>query len=438
MRHRNPIEFKMRSRFGSRWLLLTKVNFVNLVCGIMICGLPSPTRGEGEWPGWRGPHSNGVADDATYASDVGKEQWRVPLAGKGGSTPAIWGDRIFLTTVQGNNNVVICLDLAGETLWSEKFGTQESGKHRKGSSCNPSPTTDGKYVFAYFKSGDFACLTVDGKVQWKTNVQEEHGEDSLWWDLGTSPVLTKKHVVITCMQTGPSYLAAYDKVTGEVAWKVDRNLGAPREAAQSYSTPVVVEHDGQEQLVVLGADHVTAHAATDGKELWRVGGLNPTNHEFFRSIAGPVVHAGIVIAPYARGNSVTAIKMGGHGDVTKSHIAWFRESLGADVPTPAAKNGLVYICSDKGEVSCADAKTGKIYWREQPEKHRSRFSASPVLADGKVFVTREDGTILVVKQGKEYELLGRKSVEEYTVATPVLAGGKVYLRTFENLICFSP
>lgn len=393
-------------------------------------------RGEGHWPGWRGPTSDGVADDAAYDADLGQQKWAFPLSGKGGSTPAVWDDHIFLTAVEGDRNVAICLTTDGKKKWQIDVGTHEAGKHRKGTGCNPSPTTDGKSVFVYYKSGDFACIDFDGNVQWHVNVQKEHGEDSLWWDLGSSPVLTSQHIVITCMQTGPSYMAAYDKATGKIAWKVDRNLDAPREAAQSYSTPVVVEHDGTEQLIVLGADHVTAHAAKDGRELWRVGGLNPTNHEFFRSISGPVVHNGIVIAPYARGDSVTAIRMGGQGDVTKSHVVWSHKDLGADVPTPAAKDGLVYICSDRGELSCTDVATGEIYWKERIAKHKAAYSASPVLADGKIFVTREDGTVFSFRQGKQFSPLGETSVDQYTVATPVMVEGHVLLRTFESLICF--
>jgi outer membrane protein assembly factor BamB len=390
------------------------------------------------WPGWRGPTSNGVADDASYGAELAPEVWRVSLSGKGGSTPAVSGEHVFVTAVEGDDNLVICISMQGAKKWTTKVGKQVAGKHRKGTSCNPSPTTDGEFVFAYFKSGDFVCLTFDGKIQWQTNIHKVHGEDQLWWDLGTSPVLTKEHVVVTCMQTGPSYLVAYEKATGKQAWKVARDLGAPSEAAQSYSTPVVVTHEGVEQLIVLGADHVTAHAASNGKELWRFGGLNPTSHQYFRSISGPVVHEGVVIAPYARGDSVTAVKLGGTGDVTESHKAWFHQGMGADVPTPTAKDGLTYICSDKGEVSCVDVKSGEIFWRERVDKHKSGFSASPILADGKVFVTREDGAIFSLRQGKQYELLGTSSVDQFTVATPVLVGGKVLIRTFDSLACYSP
>jgi hypothetical protein len=216
-----------------------------------------------------------------------------------------------------------------------------AGKHKKATGANSSPVTDGECVWVYFKSGELACLDLaTGAERWRVNLQERFGEDTLWWDLGTSPVLTAKAVVVAVMQTGPSYLAAFDRVTGELRWKHDRDVPAPEEAAQSYSTPLVTAGDSTrgepaELLVVLGADHVTAHDAANGTELWRVGGLNPEANGFFRSIASPVLAGDLVIAPYARGGTITAIRRGGSGDVTGSHLAWVRRDIGADVPTPA-------------------------------------------------------------------------------------------------------
>jgi outer membrane protein assembly factor BamB len=239
------------------------------------------------------------------------------------------------------------------------------------------------------------------------------------------------------MQTGPSYLAGFDKSTGDEVWKVDRNVPAPVEAAQSYSTPLVVQDaQGQPTIYVLGADHVTAHNGKNGKELWRVGGLNPMQNGFFRSIASPVISDGLIVAPYARGSSITAIKLGGSGDVTGTHIAWFKDDLGADVPTPAARNGRVYFCTDRGEIACLDAKSGKEIWRGQVEKHRTPFSASPILAGGHLYVAREDAKTFVLKAGDSYELVAHNELPgESMVATPVFVNGRILIRTFDNLYC---
>ena len=228
-------------------------------------------------------------------------------------------------------------------------------------------------------------------------------------------------------------------------------LDAPEEAAQSYSTPAVVAGDAAkgepaEMLVVLGADHVTAHDAANGKEIWRVGGLNPTGHKYFRSIASPVVAGDFVIAPYARGETITAIRRGGTGDVTASHVAWVRTDLGADVPTPAVHDGRILVCTDKGKLECVDAATGKTLVKTELPKNRSAYSASPVIVDGRVIVTREDGESSVLalpsqlnpraaSGADDFKLLGQGVVDEMTVATPVCVDGRIFLRTHDSLWC---
>ncbi len=169
-----------------------------------------------------------------------------------------------------------------------------------------------------------------------------------------------------------------------------------------------------------------------------MGGLNPTQHEYFRSIASPAVLDGIVIAPYARGNSITAIKLGGHGDVTKTHVAWTKDKDGPDVPTPAAADGKAYILSDKGILTCVEVASGKVIWSGQTEKHRNAYSSSPVLADGKIFVTREDGKTFVLSQGNEFKILAENELAgDQTVATPVFVNGKILLRTDDHLYCIA-
>jgi arylsulfatase A-like enzyme/outer membrane protein assembly factor BamB len=401
------------------------------------------------WPNWRGPLLDGVAGGSGYAtswSPTENVRWKVTLPGLGASTPVVWGERLVLTCGIDGHDGAICFDRAGKELWRQRLGDVRPGKHKKATGCNSSPVTDGEHVWVYFKSGELACLSLaTGDVVWKTNLQDRFGEDTLWWDLGTSPVLTAKAVVVAVMQTGPSYLAAFDRLSGELLWKHDRMLDAPEEAAQSYSTPVVLTgnpawQEPAEMLVVLGADHVTAHDAADGRELWRVGGLNPTGHKFFRSIASPVVAGEYVIAPYARGKSVTAIRRGGSGDVTASHVAWMREPLGADVPTPAVRDGRMVIAGDKGEVSCLDIATGKTLWEGQLPKNRNAYSASPVIVDGRVMLTREDGHSWLLAWPTDaaeqaFTVVGEGMVDEMTVATPVCVDGEIFLRTHDSLWC---
>src|SRR5687768_7569098 len=241
------------------------------------------------WSNWRGPTGNGVAPQGDYVTKWSESEnvvWKIALPGRGASTPIIWEKKIFLTYGKDADNMLGCFDWNGKTLWQVALGKERKGKNAKATGSNPSPVTDGKLLFAYFKSGDLACTDLQGKVVWQKNLPREYGEEKLWldpnqkslplwWDLGTSPVLTPTCVVIAVMQSEPSYLVALDKESGEEVWRQDRNLGAPVEAAQSYTTPVVsLDASGKGSIYVVGADHVTAHDATTGKEQWRVGGLN--------------------------------------------------------------------------------------------------------------------------------------------------------------------
>lgn len=401
--------------------------------------LLTSTASADNWPGWRGPNSDGVVPAGNYPTAWNATEnvtWKVKLDGRGASTPAVWGDRIFVTLNRENRNRLLCISRAGKLEWDVEAGDGKSGKHGKASGSNPSCVTDGKLVFTYFKSGELAAVDMDGNVKWHKNVQSLYGEDSLWWDLGTSPVLTQDHVVITVMQTGPSYLAAFDKTTGEVAWKQDRNLGAPIEAAQSYTTPVVANIGGEERIYVLGADHVTAHQAASGKEVWRVGGLNPTQHKYFRSISSPALIGDTLIAPYARGGSVTGIRLGGQGDVTETHVEWTANGVGADVPAPTGKDGRVYICRDGGQVVSLDVKSGKVLERVSLEKNRAKYSSSPVLVGDHLYVTREDGKTFVIDTQDELKVISGNDIgEEQTVASPVFVDGQVLLRTYNHLYC---
>lgn len=415
---------------------------------VALAALAPSVRGD-NWPNWRGPACDGTAVGTGYVTQWSPGQhvlWKVPLPGLGASTPAIWGDRVVVTCTIDGKDAVICLDRAGQERWQKTLGEARTGKHKKATGANPSPVTDGERVWVYFKSGELACLDLDdGAVAWRANLQQRFGEDTLWWDLGTSPVLTAGAVVVAVMQTGPSYLAAFDRNTGDLLWKHGRDVPAPEEAAQSYSTPLVAAGDpakGEpaEVLFVLGADHVTAHDAASGKELWRVGGLNPEANGFFRSIASPVLAGDLVIAPYARGGTITAIRRGGAGDVTGSHLAWVRRDIGADVPTPAVKDGRMVVCTDKGVVEGLDAVTGKTVWRMELPRNRHAYSASPVIVDGRVIVVREDGVASILPwpgaaTDAGVAVLGGGSVEEMTVATPVCVDGRMFLRTHDSLWC---
>jgi outer membrane protein assembly factor BamB len=397
----------------------------------------SPALHADNWPNWRGPQANGVAAAGDYPIEwsvgtdgsAGKNVlWSIDMPGQAGSTPIVWEDKFFITCNEDGKNLARCYNWQGQLQWQTAVGDERPGKHRKASGCNSSPVTDGKYVYVYFKSGDLACLDMQGQVVWKTNLQKQFAEDTLWWDLGTSPVLTRDHVVVAVIQSGPAYVVAFDRLTGDVAWKVDRMLNAPDEANQSYSTPLVIDHDGKQLLVVLGADHVTGHDAATGQEVWRVSGFNPTENGYNRSIASPVYADGVIVAPYDRGTSLTAISIDGD-------VLWRGDAISADVPTPAAADGKVYVCNDQGKLVCLDLRTGDELWSVATSKNRNAFSSSPILAGNRLYVVREDAAAFVFDATGNHDLLATNQLEGFTVATPVLVDGKILIRTAEHLYC---
>jgi outer membrane protein assembly factor BamB len=407
--------------------------------GVVALGLVPRVSADQHWPQWRGPEANGVAEGDSYPirwTTSENVAWKFEIPGIGASTPVIWGDLIVITLEKEGRNTVLALDRQGNPKWETGLGRLVAARNRKASGTNPSPVTDGEHIWVYFKSGELACLDMEGREVWNKNLQQSYGADTLWWDLGTSPVLTESHVVVACMQSGPSYLVAFDKRTGEEAWKQDRMVDAPGESAQSYTTPLVIRDGDEELLIVLGADHVTAHEAKTGRQRWIVGNLNPRRAGNWRSISSPVVGSGMVFAPYARGDSLTAIRLGGENDVTRSHVAWSNTGPAADVPTPVAYDGKLYVVTDRGTVAIIEMETGRTLSRLELPRRRDAYSASPVLAAGHLYLTNEDGTIFVVQvEGDQLQLVAENAMEDFAVATPVFLDGRIYIRTDRFLHC---
>ena len=408
------------------------------VCLIITCVLVTTTvRADKNWTNWRGPAGNGTVGGGSYPTKWSPTEnvlWKLELPGRGASTPVVWDSKIYLTSTLEDKNLLLCLNVAGKELWRTEVGEARKGKHQKATGANSSPATDGTSVFAYFKSGDLQCCDMNGKVVWSKNLQTTYAEDTLWWDLGTSPVLVDDMVIVAVMQSGPSYIVALDKKTGKERWKTDRMMAANDESNQAYTTPIVADVDGQSVLLTLGADHLTAHAVKTGEQLWQLGGFNPTNHQYFRTIASPVLAGNLVICPYARGETLTAVNTATQVS-DKERIVWHLDKLGTDVPTPAVSGNRVYISGDKGTVTCLDAATGKTLWQGDLPKNRNAFSSSPIVAGGHVYLTREDGATFVIKDGDKFELVSSNQVDGSTVATPAFVDGMILIRTYDALYC---
>jgi len=395
------------------------------------------------WPQWRGPAGNGVATRGDYPRKLSTEEnsaglvWKVALPGRGCSTPAVWEDRIFVTSAIDGHDGVVCYDFAGKEIWRQQFGIERPGKHTNGSGSNPSPVTDGQHLVVYYKSGTVACLDLAGNVAWQVNLQQKYGEDKMWWDLASSPVLAADNAVIHVMNAGECYLVALDLATGSVAWKQDRTYQTALESDQGYCSPSVHRQGDKEVIVASGSDHVTSHDARTGEKLWECGGLNPNNDQMLRMIASPVVGGDAVVVPYGRGNRLLKLQLDGSGDVTDSHKIWEQQTEGGDVPTPVVAEKRIMLLSDKGHVSCVDFATGELLWSADLPKSRNTYYASPVLAGDTLYCTREDG-VLTACEVKEDGLtvVAENNLGEQLIATPIPIRGQLLVRGSEHLFLF--
>jgi outer membrane protein assembly factor BamB len=396
------------------------------------------------WPQWRGPTGNGVAAPGTYPvafSATNGVLWKAALPGRGNSTPVVWGNRVALTAGvgEGTNGLdgVLCFDFqTGKQLWQTTFGPQRIGKHRRGNGSCPSPVTDGERIIVYFKSGTLAALDFDGRVLWKTNLQERYGKDSLWWDLGTSPILADGKVIVATLHEGYSYIVALDPASGREVWKVDRNYPCPTESGQSYDTPLAIERDGRTVLLVWGADRLTGHDAATGKTLWECGGFNPDSKAYWRNIASPAYSQGVALVPYGREQFLAGVRTGGSGDVTATARLWEKRGIGTDGATPIAVDGKAYVVNFKGRVWCLDLPTGQELWTAMLPSGKGVFYGSPALAGDTLYFCREEGAVYVGRiSATGLELVNETRFDDAFIASPVLVRDRLLLRGEKALYC---
>jgi outer membrane protein assembly factor BamB len=397
------------------------------------------------WPQWRGPSRNGTSAEKNLPikwSHTENIAWRVPMPAWSGSTPIVWGDRVFLNVAadlkvkDGNNLYLWCIDRAhGTVLWQRPLG---GGNHqeRKQNMSSPSPVTDGTYVWVMTGTGVLKAFDFSGKELWTRDIQKDYGRFGLNWGYGSSPLLYGDSLfvqVLHGMKTDdPSYLLRIDKLTGKTVWRIERQTSARAESPDAYTTPALLQYGKSTEVVVTGGDVVTGHDPATGRELWRADGLNPQNDASYRIVASPVTFGELIIAP-SRERPMLALKAGGRGDVTRSHVLWSFSS-GPDVPTPVTDGTYVYVVNDRGITFCLDARTGKeIYGRERLRP--GTYSGSPVLADSKIYVTNEDGVTSVFKAGPAFELLAENEFDDYTLSSPAVSDGQLFFRTAKFLWC---
>ena len=390
------------------------------------------------WPQWRGPSLNGVSNEKNLPVKWTTEEnvaWKVPMPGYSGSTPIIWRDRIFLNVAEGDNISLWCLIKAnGELLWKKPL-SGGNVKMRKQNMSSPSPVTDGRSVYVMTGTGILKGFDFSGKELWTRDIQKEYGQFGLQWGYASSPLLHEDSLyvqVLHGMKTDDaSYVMRIDKKNGKTLWKVDRPTNAIRESPDSYTTPALLRNGKTTEIVITGGDCVTGHDSATGKELWRANGLNPDNNPSYRIVASPIVFDNIIYAP-TRIKPLLALKAGGRGDITSSHVLWSTGN-GPDVPTPVTDGKYFYVVNDRGIMFCLDAKTGAEVYVQQRIKPGT-YSASPVLADGKIYITNEDGLTTVVAAGPKFEVLAENPLNsESCLSSPAISDGRIYIRTAQNL-----
>jgi outer membrane protein assembly factor BamB len=397
------------------------------------------TRAE-NWPSWRGPDNNGISHETKLpiAWGAGKNvAWKLELPGKGGSTPAIWGKRLFVTGGTSDRLFLCGISTDGKLLWERKLAsTRGRGFMRdEANEASASPSTDGMYVFAFVATGDLACFDFDGKEIWKFNVQDRYGRFQIQHGMHSTPLLYQDRLYVSLQHSNGHWLICLDKMTGQEKWKVERPTDAKSECKEAYTSPCLWPNAKEPCIVILGCDYVTGHRLDDGTELWRVGGLNSSKRYMpaFRIIASPVATPDLMVSPTARGLTVVAVKPGGTGIILPGnpYEAWRKDKGSPDVPSPLIQGGQVYLCRENGTLICLDANTGKQLYQEFI--HDSRYRASPVYADGKIYLTARDGTFHVIKAGPMYQLLAENTLPDQFTASPAISGGRIYLRGFRAL-----
>ena len=411
------------------------------------------------WPSWRGPNANGLSSEtgiATHWTKTKNVSWRMPLPGPAGSTPIVWEDRIFLTSVSENEDdlLLICLNTDGEQLWQKKLGSgNRNVRGNEGNCASPSPCTDGQYVWAYVSTGHIGCYDFEGKEIWKGNLEEWYGTFELYFVMSSSPVVAGNmlyfqlnHSNLTLIdetaeqkrkanQESVGLLVALDKMTGEQIWVHERVSDAHSECEHSYASPVLYRDNEYEFMIVHGADYVSGHRLSDGGEIWRCGGLNSKDryNGSLRFVATPAIVPGLIVVPSAKNGPVIGLSPSVEGQITEESNGqiWKRHNNTPDVPSPLIHDGLVYLCRENGVLICMSAQTGEEMYQERT--HNNRHRASPVYADGKVYLTSKDGLVTVVKAGRNFEVLAQNEIGEEVAASPAIANGTLYLRSYDAL-----
>ena len=432
--------------------------------------LPAATPTRGTWPSFRGPNASGVADGQNLPDrwDVKSGEnilWRTPIPGLAHSSPVVWGDRIFVTTAISSKGdatfkpglygdgdasedrsshkfVLYAIDKrTGKVAWERVAfeGEPRNKRHIKSTYASASPATDGRIVVAWFGSQGVHAYDVNGNGLWKVDIGRvdmgAYDIPSYEWGPASSPIIWKDMVFVQVDTQADSFVLALDAHTGKTVWKTDR------QELPSWGTPTVVSTPAGDELVTNASNYIRAYDPLTGKELWKLGGSSKI------TAPTPFAAGGLVIIASGRGpeRPIFAVKPGARGDLTlgkdqtsSQQIAWSKTGRGSYMPTPLAYQGILYVLANNGVFDSYEIETGKEIYRQRLEPVGSGFSASPVAADGKIYLTSEDGDVIIVSAGREFKKLGSNSMGELVMATPALAEGVMYVRGQSTLFAIGP
>jgi len=379
------------------------------------------------WPRWRGPSGQGLATGTGYPDTWSPTQgvlWKTAVPGAGNSSPIVWGDHIFVTSSYEGGRKLSLLAYRrsdGRLLWEAPApaGRTDSGAHYKNGHASSTPATDGQRVYVLFGARGLFAFDFTGKLVWERDL----GPMDAYHGAAGSPLLYRDRIILFQDQFSGSFIAAFDTRTGRELWRTRRD------ASVGWGTPIAIRAGQRDEIIVNGQQRVTSYDPITGRELWRCGGTT------YEVIPTPVVGYGMVFCSSGRAGPTLAIRPGGSGDVSRTHLAWESPRGSPFVPSPILYGEQIYMVNDMASiVTSLSATTGQSLWQGRlGVAQREGFSASPVAVDGKIFFTNDDGETFVLRAGPKFELMHVNQLGESILASPALVDGRWYFRTQRNL-----
>jgi outer membrane protein assembly factor BamB len=411
------------------------------------------------WPQFRGPFFNGSTTEKGLPetwSTTENVAWSADLPGGSAATPIIWGDHVFVSTIDLANDTLCAIAYdrkTGKQWWKHDIakGVRQDSRSNYAS---PSPATDGSVVVFFYGQGSLVAYNFAGQEQWSRDLQEEYGEFAFQWTFSTSPVLHDGRLFMQVLQrdvpargrgqadqVNESYLLAIDPKTGETIYRHVRPSQAVQESRESFATPLPIQFDGRDELVVIGGDDITGHDPGTGKELWRWGTWNPDRIPHWRHVPSPVIGDNILLVCAPKGDPIYAVKAGGNGQLGDQSIAWIssnEKSISSDVPTPAFYDGDFFILNEARKViSRVKPSSGEIVWSARTPG-TDKFEASPLVADGKIYLVNFNSNV-VVMDAQDGTILHQVTMDdpndEACRSSIVASQGQLFIQTPTKLFC---